>query len=147
MASASESADVKLAQLDKVIDYIGEVNRDNVLDKGSIIEFAETVKEALLRKYPDAVIEKDGVLTAARADYDRLTTVPVDETTYGDVDGDGDVTVTDALMILQHSVGKITLADKYLKAADVDGTAGISVTDALAVLQYAVKKIDKLPIK
>lgn len=147
MASASESADVKLAQLDKVIDYIGEVNRDNVLDKGSIIEFAETAKEALLRKYPDAVIEKDGVLTAARADYDRLTTVPVDETTYGDVDGDGDVTVTDALMILQHSVGKITLADKYLKAADVDGTAGISVTDALAVLQYAVKKIDKLPIK
>ena len=50
-------------------------------------------------------------------------------------------------MIIQHSVCKITLADKYLKAADVDGTAGISVTDALAVLQYAVKKIDKLPIK
>ena len=66
---------------------------------------------------------------------------------YGDVDGDGEVTVTDALMVLQHSVGKIVLADNFAKAADVDGTEGVSVTDALAVLQYAVGKITVLPIK
>ena len=50
-------------------------------------------------------------------------------------------------MVLQHSVGKIVLADNFAKAADVDGTEGVSVTDALAVLQYAVGKITVLPIK
>ena len=59
----------------------------------------------------------------------------------GDVDGDNDVTVTDALMVLQHSVGKITLADSVLKNADVDGEAGITVADALAILQASVNKV------
>ena len=63
----------------------------------------------------------------------------------GDVDGDNDVTVTDALMVLQHSVSKITLSDAAVKNADVDGDESITVTDALLILQYAVKQIDSFP--
>ena len=68
-----------------------------------------------------------------------------DGITPGDVNGDGEVTVADALMVLQHSVGKITLDETVLKNADVDGEEGIAVTDALAILQASVNKIT-LPI-
>ena len=84
----------------------------------------------------------DGIikLKQAREDFDKLS-----DAVYGDVDGDGKITVTDALMVLQHSVGKITLDETVLKNADVDGEEGITVTDALAILQASVDKIS-LPI-
>ena len=63
----------------------------------------------------------------------------------GDTDGDGEITVTDALLTLQGSVGKITLSPEAQGRADVDGDGKITVTDALLILQRAVKKIEKFP--
>ena len=60
--------------------------------------------------------------------------------------GEGEVTVDDALVVLQGAVGKIELNDAQKLAGDVDGEAGISVSDALVVLQKAVGKIESLPI-
>ena len=65
---------------------------------------------------------------------------------YGDVTGDGNVTVDDALVVLQGAVGKIELNDAQKLAGDVDGEAGIGVSDALAVLQKAVGKVETLPL-
>ena len=64
---------------------------------------------------------------------------------YGDVDGDGNVNVTDALTALQAAVGKISLSDESKTAADVDGDGKITVTDALLILQKSVAKIDRFP--
>ncbi len=63
----------------------------------------------------------------------------------GDVDGSGDITVNDALLTLQHSVGKITLTGNDLLAADVDGNGKVDVNDALYILQYSVEKISSFP--
>ena len=65
----------------------------------------------------------------------------------GDVDGDGEITVTDALLTLQGSVGKITLSPEAQGRADVDGDGKITVTDSLLILQRAVVKIDKFPVE
>ena len=56
----------------------------------------------------------------------------------GDVDADGSITVTDALMTLQYSVGKITFSDNQLALADMNGDGKATVTDALIILQKAV---------
>lgn len=61
---------------------------------------------------------------------------------YGDVDLDGGITVTDALLVLQKSVGKIGLEGEKIFAADADSTGDISVTDALLILQSSVGKIE-----
>ena len=52
---------------------------------------------------------------------------------YGDTDENGEVNVTDALLALQGSVGKISLSDSQVTAADVDGDGKITVTDALCL--------------
>lgn len=59
----------------------------------------------------------------------------------GDADLSGDVTVTDALLVLQNAVGKIEFTERQKKACDTDGDGRITVSDALTVLQIAVGKI------
>ena len=56
----------------------------------------------------------------------------------GDADGDGKVTVNDALRTLKASIGAVTLSESEKKAADVDGAPGVTALDALAILRMAI---------
>ncbi len=64
--------------------------------------------------------------------------------TLGDVSGDGKIDSTDARMVLQYAVKKISSLPVQ-NAADVDGNGHIDSTDARLILQYTVKKISKFP--
>ncbi len=57
---------------------------------------------------------------------------------YGDVNADGKVTSSDALMILQASTYIIELDDKTRVIADVTGDGKLNSADALQVLMYSV---------
>ena len=65
---------------------------------------------------------------------------------FGDVDGDGDITSTDARLILQYYAVKITANDLNTAAADVDADGSITSTDARLVLQYYAGKIPFFPV-
>jgi hypothetical protein len=56
----------------------------------------------------------------------------------GDVDGDSIVTAVDAMRILQHVLGIITLTGDELIAADVDGDGTITATDAVRASQISI---------
>ena len=79
------------------------------------------------------------------------TTGGLDYTIVGDVNGDGDVTVADAVAILQFIGNK----DKYQldaqgkKNADVDGVPGVTPNDALTILKVdaGIYKLAELPLK
>lgn len=59
----------------------------------------------------------------------------------GDVDGDGKIKTTDALLVLQHVSETITLEGNEFVAADVDKDGVIKTTDALLILQYVAENI------
>lgn len=61
----------------------------------------------------------------------------------GDVDGNNDITVVDALTVLKYNAGKINLTSEQIKRADVDKNGNIDVVDALTILQYVSGKIAK----
>ena len=61
-----------------------------------------------------------------------------DDYALGDVNLDGHITSSDALLALQASVGKITLESARQNAADVDKDGSVTATDALLILQYSV---------
>ena len=54
---------------------------------------------------------------------------------YGDVDGDKEVTATDAVLVLRHSNDPTVIANEYLEAADVDADDEITATDAVLILR------------
>ena len=58
--------------------------------------------------------------------------------TPGDVNADGQISASDALLILRQAVGKEKLSGAALQAADVTGKGDPNAADALCVLQKAV---------
>jgi len=65
----------------------------------------------------------------------------------GDVDEDGNVTLHDAVLVLQYVVGIENLSPSQLKAADVTGNGTITAFDAALILQYTVGLIIQFPIQ
>lgn len=69
-------------------------------------------------------------------------TDPSGNAVYGDVNGDGDITVVDATLVQKHVVQLETLsADKQI-LADVNGDNTISVVDATLIQKYVVRLED-----
>jgi hypothetical protein len=56
----------------------------------------------------------------------------------GDVSLNGEVMPYDASLVLQHTVGNITLDEKQLGVADVSGNGTVSSYDASMILQYSI---------
>ena len=80
------------------------------------------------------------VLTDAKTELDKFTPSIV----YGDVNGDGKVNNTDAVLVLKYVVGTFTGTINET-AADVNGDNQINNTDAVLILKYAVGTIEKFP--
>ena len=59
----------------------------------------------------------------------------------GDIDANGVINATDALLALQQAVDKTDLSEKQRSLADVDCSDTITATDALQILQFSLEKI------
>lgn len=91
---------------------------------------------------------KDFITYGSRASQEEIDAVL--ETlagTPGDVNGDGEVNTTDARLVLQYSVNKITADALNLSVADVNGDGTVNTSDARLILQKAVNKIPSFPIE
>lgn len=55
----------------------------------------------------------------------------------GDIDSNGKVTSSDAMLVLQYSVGQKTLTTAQFTAADINGDKKVNSTDALLILRIA----------
>jgi hypothetical protein len=68
----------------------------------------------------------------------QLTPEVVGEPGSGDLDGDGYVTVGDALVVARAVVGVITLTPAQFAAVDLDGDGSLTMSDAIAVIQRSI---------
>lgn len=101
-------------------------------------------------------IEADGTATDMNAVYengylvfvtDHFSVYVVAEpltVALGDVNGDGDISILDAIMIQKHIVNIITLEGDALAAADTDGSGDVSILDAIRLQKYVVNIITEL---
>ena len=69
----------------------------------------------------------------------KFKTIPSPEK-LGDINGDTLINSLDALLVLQHTVKKITLTETQQKLADVNGDNLVNSNDAIRILEYAVGK-------
>ena len=146
-ASLKEEYDTMIENAATVNEAIEAIPTPITLDSEEAILLAEDTLASFVDSFGEEKanlhITKIPDLKEARRLLDEIINPAV---VYGDVNGDGNVTVDDALVVLQGAVGKVELTDAQKLAGDVDGEAGISVSDALVVLQKAVGKIESLPI-
>jgi pectin methylesterase-like acyl-CoA thioesterase/lysophospholipase L1-like esterase len=78
-----------------------------------------------------------------------VTPPTVEETIYGDVDGDGTVTPSDAALAYSHVLKPETvgLTDEQKKLANVDGKEGITSADVANILQKALDSNFVMPVE
>lgn len=74
------------------------------------------------------------------------SSITVSGASYGDVNDDGQINASDALLVLQYSVKLVELNEHRLEFANVDREKNVDAADALAILQYSVGLIDRFGI-
>jgi len=70
---------------------------------------------------------------------DLSATLTVSNIKLGDVNGDGKITITDAVGIVNHILGNAS-SNFHPEAADVNGDGGISITDAVRVVNIILNQ-------
>ena len=114
---------------------------DNVTMELDYVGYADLPK--YVTSYPCVIAAYYGTGEDEYVISEQFTVVSLPETTQtGDIDGDNEVSSSDALMALQYSVGKLQrLSALQFFVADVSGDNSITSNDALLILQFAVGKI------
>lgn len=56
----------------------------------------------------------------------------------GDVNGDGQITNADALMVIRHGMGLIQLPDNVIPIADINSDGVVNIADAVAIMRLAM---------
>lgn len=56
----------------------------------------------------------------------------------GDVDGDGTVSISDALLAMRHAMGVISLPADRFERANIDGDGDVDISDAVSILRLAM---------
>lgn len=110
--------------------------------------------DAQMARYALSMLNEDQLALIAQETIDALAaveetlkTIPVMVGTYGDLNDDGKVDASDALIVLKIAVGKQTADETLTKLADVDGNKKVDASDALLILKKAVDKIEKFPVE
>ena len=70
-----------------------------------------------------------------------VTTQPEPEYTLGDVNNDGEITITDATLVLRANAGFVTLTTTQIKSADVNFDGIVNVKDATLIQKYIAELI------
>ncbi len=66
---------------------------------------------------------------------------------YGDLDGDGNVSASDALLVLKAAAKLIVLDEQQIRAANVDNDSDVSAGDALQILKKAAHLTERFPVE
>lgn len=73
----------------------------------------------------------------AEQPYAIAVSEAVDRSALGDVNGDGQINVLDALMVLQASNDRLNLDAEQFARADLNGNKTLEAVEVLTILQYA----------
>ncbi len=76
--------------------------------------------------------------------YEITVYQAVENNAKGDVDGDGNITVLDALKLLRAIYDESLLTQEEFLRADINGDGSLSAVEALRILQYANKTISSV---
>ena len=110
---------------------------------GDILSFTFKIKEAppeavdsILSLEIGYLSDVDGALLPSAVTNGTVTVTPHPDIVIGDIDGDGAVTMADAMILFDYLSGVRTLTDEQKLAADVDGDGAVTMADAMRMFDY-----------
>ncbi len=134
------------------VNFVDATSEGVTIQSGEICQLTFTAQKDMTEDWQDIFsVEREHFATAdywntlKETDDGKVSYDVVPVVTYGDVNGDDEVDVTDAILVYAYVNGKITFTEEQLKAADVSGDDEVDVTDAILVYGYVNGKITQFP--
>lgn len=126
------------------ISYNAELNTDGVDMRNGVAVLTMTKSGASqsITSTPKAIATKDANGALSPITKPTVNDDPLGGRLLGDVDGDGRITLRDAMFILQAKANKRTLSGVSALCADTDKDGRITLRDAMFILQYKANKRD-----
>lgn len=121
-------------------------NPTNTTDNKSVVWTSSDNSVATVKDGKVVAIGKgEATITAKVGTYTATCKVIVsNKVLVGDIDADGQVTISDALMIFKYKTNEISLSQTALKAADTDKNGKVELADALRIFKYKSGEIESL---
>lgn len=121
-------------------------NPSNTTDNKSVVWTSSDISVATVKDGKVTAIGKgEATITAKVGKYTATCKVVVSNNVLvGDIDADGQVTISDALMIFKYKTNEITLSSTALKAADTDKNGKVELADALRIFKFKSGEIESL---
>lgn len=135
---------------------VGNATCDMTRYAGPVVVFTFAVKDATKARAAldiclATMVDKNGNALLEYTSYGPNDTPvayeshAVDFFTYGDLNGDGKISVFDATLIMRSLVGMVELNERQTAAAKVAGRTSVSVFDATLIMRYLVGMIETFP--
>ena len=128
----------------------GGASLEGAVTNGVIAEVQFTVLASLADGEAEAAADPEHTALLFSGYYlntAELTTLAMPEAAlYGDISGDGEISVDDAVLLAMYCNGQKMLTDEQLACADLNGDGKISLIDAALLIQYCNGLIDSFPV-
>jgi len=108
----------------------------------AVLTMKKTGESQSITSEPKAIATKDANGALSPITQPTVTDDPLGGRMLGDVDGDGNITLRDAMFIFQAKANKRTLSGVSALCADTDKDGKITLRDAMFILQYKANKRD-----
>lgn len=122
----------------------------NVIDKTTVGTFVGNFESVVVYSKNGALLSNDALVgtgCTARLYSGNTLVQSLDIIVEGDVNGDGDITSSDTILVNSHLAGTLTVKAPYLYAADADKSGSVSSTDCISLtihLSHGIKITDAL---
>ena len=134
------------------VNFVDTTSEGITIQSGEICQLTFTAKKDMPEDWKNAFqVERkhfatsDYWKTLKETDDGKVSYDIVSSVVYGDVNGDDEVDVTDAILVYAYVNGKNTFTEEQLEAADVNGDGEVDVTDAILVYGYVNGKVEQFP--
>lgn len=118
------------------------VSMDGAAAEDITLTYTGTVGES--EEIQVVLLRSGRYVTTAASTYTALFSLPVG-IPHGDVNKDGAVDISDAMLLAKYYSGVRELTDRQLAAADVNGDGAVDVLDVTLLIEYCNGLIDRLP--
>lgn len=126
---------------------------ENPVKQGGSFSFTVTVADGyegtpVVKAGETELVAVDGIYTIENINADQTVTVSGIEKivpTHGNMDGDGDVDVFDAVLVYSIVNGRTEATPEQLACADVNGDGVVNVFDAALLYSYVNGKLNSFP--
>lgn len=117
----------------------------NIGENAEIILTAKPTGGWRFEKWVIDGVESSTINVTVKMSGNKTATAHFGKFELGDITGDGEITVSDVVIVARHTLGMTSLTETQLANADVNGDSLVDIRDITLIMRFALGIVDSFP--